>query len=91
MKLDCFHAGLYHGKDYEETFRIIRKAIAELHECISRRKWRVKMCPETGGKYSQFGSSEEILGLKKETGCGITVDFSHPYAGYHGKKVVIIP
>ena len=42
------------------------------------------MCPEVTGKPSQFGSLIELLQLKKDTGCGITVDFSHLYARQQG-------
>ena len=42
------------------------------------------LCPEVTGKPSQFGSLEELLQLVKETGCGLTVDFSHLYARHQG-------
>ena len=51
---------------------------------IARAGWQVKLCPEITGKPSQFGSLAEILKLKQETGCGITVDFSHLYARQQG-------
>jgi endonuclease IV len=37
------------------------------------------------GKPSQFGSMEELLTLKKETGCSICVDFAHLYARRQGE------
>ena len=79
-----FHAGFYQKRTPEETYRLIKKALMDLQDLISRRKWRVKLCPEITGKPSQFGSLEELLQLKKETGCGITVDFSHLYARHQG-------
>jgi len=80
-----FHAGFYQKKTAEQTFQLIKEAICELQSEISKNKWQVALCPETTGKLSQFGSLEEILRLMRETGCGITVDFSHLYARCQGK------
>lgn len=80
-----FHAGFYQEKSAEQTYRMIKKAIVSLQKQIVRRGWKVKLCPEITGKPSQFGSLEELLRLKKETGCGITVDFSHLYARHQGE------
>ena len=80
-----FHAGFYQGKSAEHTFNIIKKAVVELQEFISQKKWRVTLCPEITGKLSQFGALEELLRLKKEIGCGITVDFSQLYARHQGR------
>ena len=80
-----FHAGFYQKKTAEQTYRLIKEAICELQSEISENKWQIALCPETPGKPSQFGSLEEILRLMRETGCGITVDFSHLYARRQGK------
>jgi len=80
-----FHAGFYQKKSAEQTYRMIKKAIVSLHKQITSRGWKVKLCPEITGKPFQFGSLEEILRLKKETGCGLTVDFSHLYARQQGE------
>ena len=79
-----FHAGFYQTRTVEQTYERIKKAMVGLQKQIARRKWQVKLCPEVTGKPSQFGSLEELLRLKKETGCGITVDFSHLYARHQG-------
>ena len=79
-----FHAGFYQKKTAKQTHALIKKAILEIQKKISRNKWKVKLCPEITGKPSQFGSVEELLKLKKETGCGICVDFAHLYAREHG-------
>jgi deoxyribonuclease-4 len=79
-----FHAGFYQTRTSAQTYERIKKAIIGLHKQIGRRKWRVTLCPEVTGKPSQFGSLEELLRLKKDTGCGITVDFSHLYARHQG-------
>ena len=79
-----FHAGFYQTRTAEQTYERIKKALVGLQKQIARRKWQVTLCPEVTGKPSQFGSLEELLRLKKETGCGITVDFSHLYARHQG-------
>jgi len=80
-----FHAGFYQKRSAEETYCRVRDAIEEIQDYILKKKWKVDLCPETTGKASQFGSMEEIENLMKETGCGITVDFSHLYARQQGK------
>ena len=79
-----FHAGFYQKKTAEQTYALIKKAILEIQKKISKNKWKVQLCPEVTGKPSQFGSVEELLKLKKETGCGICVDFAHLYTRYQG-------
>ena len=79
-----FHGGFYQTRTPALTYERIKKAIISLQNQISRRKWKVALCPEVTGKPSQFGSLEELLRLKKDTGCGITVDFSHLYARHQG-------
>jgi len=76
MDLDCM--------EVEFTYERIQKAMVGLQRQIERRKWQVTLSPEVTGKPSQFGSLEELLRLKQETGCGITVDFSHLYARQQG-------
>ena len=80
-----FHAGFYQTRTADQTYERVKKAIVGLQKQIARRKWQTTLCPEITGKPSQFGSLEELLRLKKETGCGITVDFSHLYARHQGK------
>jgi deoxyribonuclease-4 len=79
-----FHAGFYQTRTAEQTYARIKKALVGLQKQIARHKWQVILCPEVTGKPSQFGSLEELLRLRKETGCGITVDFSHLYARHQG-------
>jgi deoxyribonuclease-4 len=78
------HAGFYQTRTADQTYERIKKAMVGLQKQVARRKWHVTLCPEITGKPSQFGSLEELLRLKKETGCGITVDFSHLYARHQG-------
>lgn len=79
-----FHAGFYQKRTAGQTYTLIKKAIDGLQNRIVRSGWQVELCPETTGKPSQFGSLSEIMKLKRETGCGITVDFSHLYARQQG-------
>lgn len=72
-----FHAGYYQGRDKKETYEVIKKEIEELLSDIKKNKWRVVLAPEVSGKISQFGSLEEVLKLKKETGSEFCVDFAH--------------
>jgi deoxyribonuclease-4 len=80
-----FHAGFYQKRTAGQTYSLIKKAISALQKSIARNGWQVKLCPEITGKPSQFGSLTELLKLKKEIGCGITVDFSHLYARQQGE------
>ena len=80
-----FHAGFYQKRTAEQTYHLIKKAIVGMQKSILRQGWQVKLCPEITGKPSQFGSLAELLQLKKETGCGITVDFSHLFARQQGE------
>jgi deoxyribonuclease-4 len=80
-----FHAGFYQKRTADKTYDLIKKAIYNIRDDIAKKKWKVTLCPEVTGKPSQFGSLEEILRLMKETGCGITVDFSHLFARQQGE------
>jgi len=80
-----FHAGFYQKKTGAQTYRLIKKAMLEIQRKITQNRWKVKLCPEITGKPSQFGSLEELLKLKRDTGCGICVDFAHLYARQQGE------
>ena len=80
-----FHAGFYQQKTSAQTYRLVKKAILEIQRKITRKRWKVKLCPEITGKPSQFGSLEELLKLMKDTGCSICVDFAHLYARQQGR------
>jgi deoxyribonuclease-4 len=82
-KYIVFHAGFYTGMDKELVYNNIKKEIVLLQKEI--KKWDVVLAPETTGKMSQFGDLDELLRLRKETGCGICVDFAHLKARNVGK------
>ena len=80
-----FHAGFYQKKTAGQTYNLIKKAVGEMQKNISHQGWKVNLCPEITGKPSQFGSLEELMRLKQQTGCGLTVDFSHLFARQQGE------
>lgn len=84
-KYIVFHAGFYGKKTKEEIYDIIKKEIIDLQKTIKEKKWKVVLAPEVTGKASQFGDVDELLMLKKETKCHLTVDFSHIKARNNGK------
>ncbi len=84
-KYVVFHPGFYQGMDKEETYKNIRVEIEKIMKEAKEKGYTPLLAPETTGKESQFGSLEELLKLKKETGCSICIDFSHLKARYNGK------
>jgi len=80
-----FHSGFYQGRDEKEVYDLIKEAIIDLQKTIKKNKWNVKLAPETTGKKSQFSGLDDLLRLKRETGCSICVDFAHLYARDAGK------
>ena len=72
-----FHPGYYGTREPEDVYDMIKKAMIEMHRTIKEKGWNVTLAPETTGKHSQFGRLDELLRLRKETGCHLTVDFSH--------------
>lgn len=84
-KYIVFHPGFYQKSSKEETFQNIKKQILEMLAEIKRNNWEVKLAPETTGKQSQFGSLDELIKIKKETGGHICIDFSHLKARSNGK------
>ena len=80
-----FHAGFYQGMDKAEVYQIIKESIIDLLKEIKKNSWNTALAPETTGKGSQFGDIDELLRLRKETGCDICVDFAHLKARNNGK------
>ncbi|MBN2458425.1 TIM barrel protein [Candidatus Woesearchaeota archaeon] len=79
-----FHAGFYQDKTAEETYSRISEQIDVLHDKIKENSWKVRLAPEVTGKPSQFGSLNELLMLRKDTGCHLTIDFAHLKARQQG-------
>ena len=85
VKYIVFHAGFYQKQDPEDIYQLIKEHILDMLAVIKAKKWNVVLAPETTGKASQFGSLDELIRLKKETKCHLTVDFSHIKARNNGK------
>jgi deoxyribonuclease-4 len=84
-KYVAFHPAFYGKRSHEEVYKMVKKAVEEMQRIIKKKGWKVKLAPETTGKKSQFGDLDELLKLKKETGCHLTVDFAHLKARNNGK------
>ncbi len=77
VKYIVFHAAYYSGRPEKEIYEIVKKAVIEMQKVIKKKRWKVKLAPETTGKKSQFGSLDELLKLARETRCFFCVDFAH--------------
>lgn len=84
-KYVVFHAAFYGKRSKEQTYQMVKKAVLEMQKKIKQKKWNVFLAPETTGKASQFGDIDELLRLKKETKCYLTIDFAHIKARNNGK------
>ncbi|MBN2111689.1 TIM barrel protein [Candidatus Woesearchaeota archaeon] len=85
-KYVVFHPAFYGKRSREDVFEMVEFAVNKMHEAIEEQGWKkVKLAPETTGKPSQFGDLDELLRLKKETGCHLCVDFAHLKARNNGK------
>ena len=81
-KTVVFHPGYYINKgktkeDKEKSYETIKSGILEIMDEIKKKKWEIKIAPETMGKANVFGSVDEISRLMKETGCSFCIDFAH--------------
>ncbi|MFH1642578.1 MAG: TIM barrel protein [Nanoarchaeota archaeon] len=76
-KYVVFHAGFYQKRSSEEIYDLIKSEILDMQNKLSENKWNVELAPEVTGKPSQFGSLDELLQLRKDTGCNLCVDFAH--------------
>lgn len=85
-----FHPGYYGKKTKEETYGNIKTQILELQKQIKKKKWKIKLAPETTGKINVFGSIEEISRLVTNIKCSFCIDFAHilaRYKSYNFKEV----
>ena len=80
-----FHPAYFGGRDREKVFEMAKGAIIDMKKTIKKRRWKVKLAPETTGKHSALGSLDETIRLVKETGCGMCVDLAHIYARQYGR------
>jgi len=84
-KYIVFHSAYYGKLSPEEAFEKVKESILDMQRTIKQKKWNVVLAPETTGKASQFAGLDDLLKLRKETGCEICVDFAHLYARNVGK------
>ncbi len=77
-----FHPGYYVGMDKGKTYENIKTAILEIQNEIKKKRWKIKLAPETTGKVNVFGSIDEISRLVEETDCAFCIDFAHIMARY---------
>ncbi len=80
-----FHPGYYMGRPRAQVFEMVSQAVQEMHDEVRKRGFGVRLAPETTGRAGQFGTLEELLRLRDETGCFLCVDFAHIYARSMGK------
>lgn len=80
-----FHAGFYQKSSKKDTYEAIKEQILKIQDVIDEKGWAPRLAPETTGKGSQFGDLDELLDLRKEARCNLTVDFSHLKARANGK------
>jgi len=72
-----FHPGFYAGREKDETYENIKRAILEMQEIRKEKAWKPELAPETTGKVNVFGSVDEIKKLVDETKCSFCIDFAH--------------
>jgi len=85
VKYVVFHAGFYQKDSKEKTFAKIKEQVEEIMKEAKAKNYTPELAPETTGKESQFGDLDELIKLKKETGCHLCIDFSHLKARSNGK------
>jgi deoxyribonuclease-4 len=81
-----FHAGFYGKLEHGEALEMVKKACREMSGVLRKNGWNVKLGLETTGKFSKFGTIDEILAVCAEVkGCVPVIDWAHLYAIYQGK------
>lgn len=80
-----FHPGFYLKKNPDKTLDLVLENLKYLQKEVKKRKWNVKLAPETTGKLSAFGNLDEIVELVKKAKCSFCVDFAHLYARQQGR------
>ena len=85
-KYVVFHPAFYGKREKDEVYEMVEFAVNKMQDVMDDQDWKkVKLAPETTGKCSQFGDLDELLRLKKDTGCHLCVDFAHIKARNNGK------
>ena len=80
-----YHSGFFQKQDPKKVRELITDNTSFIMDKIKENRWKTKIAPELTGKPTQYGSIPELLQLRKDTGCEITVDFAHQRARQQGK------
>jgi len=76
-----FHPGFYMGDPPEQVYQTIKASIGEVLEKLANDDNPVTLRPEVSGKFSQFGTVDEILRLSQELPhVAPCIDFAHWHA-----------
>lgn len=76
-----FHPGYYQDLEEQEAYDRVKDACERMQEQIGD----IKLGLETTGKFSQFGSLDEVISISEEVEkCVPVVDFGHLYARGQG-------
>ena len=82
-----FHPGFYMGDPPESVFQTIKGAIGEVLEKLADDDNPITLRPEVSGKFSQFGTSDEIFRLAQELPhIAPCIDFAHWHARGDGNS-----
>ncbi|MCX6709668.1 MAG: TIM barrel protein [Candidatus Woesearchaeota archaeon] len=79
-----FHAAFYGKMEKSRCYDIVREYVLRMQDEMKENGWNTLLAPETTGKHSQFGTVEELLKLREETGCSMCIDFAHLRARNNG-------
>jgi deoxyribonuclease-4 len=80
-----YHAGFYLGQPAGDVYKVMKARHEGLVQAVKDNGWNVRLCPETTGKATQFGSWQELMRLCSEVdGLGMTFDFAHALARTNG-------
>jgi deoxyribonuclease-4 len=76
-----FHAGYYGASTPEKAFDAVKRELGQVLSVLRAERNPVTLRIETMGKFSQFGTLDEVLTLSKELdGLQPCLDFSHMHA-----------
>ncbi|NUN11321.1 TIM barrel protein [Candidatus Micrarchaeota archaeon] len=79
-----FHPGFYGDWDKEKAFEEMKQEFLFLLDELKKEKLAVELRPEVTGKLSAWGSLEELMRMREETGIKYCIDFSHVHARSNG-------
>jgi deoxyribonuclease IV len=82
----CFHPAFYMKREPKDAYVTVKKNLKQAVQEIRDQGAKIWVRPETAGKFSQFGTLEQLLSLSQEIdGVLPCIDFSHLHAYSQGK------